>query len=344
MNSKQRVYTALQHIKPDRTPRFIWLGTGTVKRLTKLLGLTPLELDLKLGNDILQTWVSINGEMAREVPNHSEFTDEWGITWKREGDYNMVIKHPLKGRSLDYIKNYQLPDPYAQKRYKYLESLVKDYGDRYFIGADVSGVLFEPAYHLKDMEELMVDMAFENEEAYLLLDKLAEFCIAVSIECIKRGVDWLFMGDDLGSQRGMLISPEMWRKVFKPRMKKIIDAVRAFKPDIYIAYHSCGSMYPVIGDLVDIGVNVLNPIQESAQDMDSERIKKEFGDKLTLMCGIDTQKFLITANPKQVWEKVTNIVNKLGYDGGFIFAASHHMQPDTSDENIFAIVETLNSI
>lgn len=344
MNSRERVYSTLRNEKPDRVPRFVWLGTGTIKRLTGVLGIKPLELELKFGNDILQTWVSINGEMAREVPEGSEFTDEWGITWKREGDYNMVIGHPLNGRDVDFIRNYPLPDPLAPKRYSQLECLVKDYGDRYFIGADVSGVLFEPAYHLRGMEDLMIDMAVENEEVDILLDKLAEFSISISIECIKRGADWIWMGDDLGSQNDMLMSPDMWRKYFKPRMKKIIESIRSFKKDIYIAYHSCGSMHPVIGDLADIGVNVLNPVQESARGMDQEKIKKEYGKRITMMCGLDTQQFLIGATPRQVKEKTEEIVRKLGYDGGFIFAASHHIQPDTPDENIYALFEALDNL
>jgi uroporphyrinogen decarboxylase len=344
MNSRERVYSTLNRELTDRVPRFVWLGKGTVKRLTEELGLTPLELNLKFGNDILQTWVSINGEMEREVPDNTEFTDEWGITWKREGDYNMVANHPLKGKDLSFIKNYNLPNPFSAQRYDQLNYLIKEYGDRYFIGADVSGVLFEPAYHLRDMEELMVDMAMENEEVDVLLDKLSDFCIAVSIECIKRGADWIWLGDDLGSQNSMLMSPDMWRKFFKPRMKKIIDSIRAFKKDIYIAYHSCGSMYPVIGDLIETGINVLNPVQESAHGMDQEKIKKEFGGRVILMCGLDTQQFLIDATPEQVKEKTAEIVRKLGYDGGLIFAASHHIQPDTPDENIYALFEALDNL
>lgn len=256
MNSKERVYTALSFKKPDRVPRFVWLGTGTIKNFTEKFGVSPLELELKFGNDVLQTWVSINGEMAREVPEGAEFVDEWGITWKREGFYNMVTGHPLKGKDIEFIKSYPLPDSYSGKRYKYLEYLLKEYGDRYFIGADVSGSLFEPAYHLRNMEDLMIDMALEEKAVDVLLDKLAEFTTAVSVECVRRGVDWIWLGDDLGSQKGMMISPDTWRKYFKPRMKRIIDAIRTVKKDIFISYHSCGSIAPVIGDLVEIGINV----------------------------------------------------------------------------------------
>jgi uroporphyrinogen decarboxylase len=282
--------------------------------------------------------------MAREVAEGEEFVDEWGNTWRREGYYNMVVNHPLKGKDADYIRDYQLPDPHAPKRFEKLEELIRDYGETHFIGADVSGVLFEPAYHLRDMEDLMIDMAMESEEADILLDKLAEFCIAVSIESIKRGADWIWMGDDLGSQKAMLMSPDMWRTYFKPRMKYIIDSIRAYKKDIYIGYHSCGSMFPVIEDLIEVGIDVLNPLQDSAVGMDHDVIKKEFGHRATMMCGIDIQQFMNRATPDEVRAKTRDIVERLSPNGGFIFAASHCIQPDVPVENIYAMFETLDEL
>jgi len=343
MNSKQRVYSALKFENPDRVPRFIWFGKETRKDLTEELGLSSLELDLKFGNDILQTWLSINGQMEKDVPDHSQFVDEWGITWKREGVHNMVAINPLADMEADEIKNYLLPDPLAPERYSELDGLIKEYGNDYFIGADISGSLFEPAYHLRGMENLMIDMALENEEIDILLDRLTEFCIAVAGEAVKKGVDWVWLGDDLGSQISMLMSPDMWRKYFKPRMAKIITEIRKIKSDMIIAYHSCGSMHPIIGDLVEIGINVLNPVQESAEGMDQQKIKEAYGDKLALMCGLDTQQFLIDASTAEVKQKTGELINKLGKNGGYIFAVSHHIQPDTPKENILAIFEELDS-
>ncbi|MCL2513704.1 MAG: methyltransferase [Oscillospiraceae bacterium] len=339
MTSKERVYAAINHIKPDRTPRFVWLGAGTAKNLCERLGISPLELQIKIGNDILQTWLSINGEMERDVPQGAEFTDEWGITWKRDGYYNMVVNHPLQGKDADFIKNYNLPDPLRGDRFAYFDFLKREYGNEYFIGADVSGVLFEPACHLRGMENVMMDLAYGDGAIDILLDRLMGFCVTLSKECIKRGADWVWLGDDLGSQKGLMMSPDMWRQYFKPRMKRIIGELRACKNDVIIAYHSCGSMHPVIAGLAEIGVNVLNPIQESAAGMDQERIKKEFGDKLTLMCGLDTQQFLINASAEEIKRKTAEKTEKLGYDGGFILAASHSIQPDTPLENIEAFVD-----
>ena len=343
MNSKQRVYSALRFERPDRTPRFIWLGSETRRNLMKKYSVSSLDLDFKMGNDILQTWLSINGEMERPVPPGSSFVDEWGITWQQSGIYNAVVKHPLKDLTADEIADYPFPEPLKPERYDDLKQLLNTYGSEYFIGADISGSLFEPAYHLRGMENLMMDMAMEDPAADILLDKLTGFTTSVAFESVRLGVDWIWLGDDLGSQISMMMSPDMWRQYFKPRMKKIIDAIRAVKPDMIIAYHSCGSMSPVIPDLVEIGVNVLNPVQESAAGMNQRQIKAQYGDKLALMCGLDTQQFLVSATPEQVWEKTAGLIETLGANGGYIFAMSHHVQPDTPVENINAMLEALGN-
>jgi len=137
------------------------------------------------------------------------------------------------------------------------------------------------------------------------------------------------------------MSVDMWRRYLKPRMKKIIDKIRETRPDIPVAYHSCGSMSPVIGDLVEIGVNVLNPIQESAAGMDQQIIKTEYKNRLSLMCGLDIQQFLNRATPDEVYKETKRKIETLGSDGGYIFATSHHIQSDTPEENFFAMLDAL---
>jgi len=145
----------------------------------------------------------------------------------------------------------------------------------------------------------------------------------------------------LGSQENMLLSPELWRIHLKPRMKHIIEKIRKEKPDTFIAYHSCGSMPQVIGDLVEIGIDVLNPIQESAAGMNQTDVKKKYGDRLTLMCGLDTQNFTPRASSDEITRQVKELCSGLGADGGYIFAVSHHIQHDTPDAYITAMLEAL---
>lgn len=342
MNSIERVYAAIRHQPVDRLPRFSWIGRGAGDNLRKALGSQADDIDELIGNDVKQTWLSINGEMDRPCEEGESFVDEWGIRWHRDGYYNAVISHPLADLEEEEILAYPFPDPDKPERYEYLQELIDKYGKEKFIGADVSGSMFEPAFHLRGMDNLMVDMATEDPVADIILDRLCDFTTKVACRATRMGVNWIWLGDDMGSQQSMLISPDMWRKYFKPRMKKIIDAVHEIDPDMPIAYHSCGSIYPIIGELAEIGINVLNPLQESAKGMDHAKIVEEFGDKLTFMCGLDTQTFLRHASPEEVKQTMLEKCKILSAKGGYIVSACHTIQQDVPVENILAMIEALD--
>jgi len=344
MNSKERVYAAIRRQPVDRLPRYIWIGRGAADNLRRAFGEKANDIDALIGNDVKQTWLSINGQMEADCPEGESFVDEWGIRWHRDGYYNAVVEHPLADMDEDEIAAYPFPDPEKPERYEYLQQLLDEHGADAFIGADVSGSLFEPAYHLRGMQDLMLDMAAEEPAADVLLDKLCDFTTKVACHAAKMGVDWIWLGDDMGTQQSMLMSPAMWRKYFKPRMKKIIDAVHEVAPDMIIAYHSCGSVYPIIGELAEIGIQVLNPLQESAQGMDHAKIRAEYGDKLTFMCGLDTQTFMVNASAEEVKVAMAEKAKMLTENsGGFIVAASHTIQHDVPVENIMAMLEGLEA-
>lgn len=341
MNSKERVYAAIRRRPVDRLPRYIWVGRGAADNLKSVYG-ADIDIDALVGNDVRQTWLSINGQMEKDCPEGESFVDEWGIRWHRDGYYNAVIHHPLADMDEDEIAAYPFPDPEEPVRYAHLQELLDRYGSDTFIGADISGSLFEPAYHLRGMENLMMDMASEDPVTEVLLDRLCDFTAQVAVHAAKMGVDWIWLGDDMGTQESMLISPEMWRKYFKPRMKKIIAAIHAVAPDMIIAYHSCGSIYPIIQELAEIGVQVLNPLQESARGMDHEKIKTRFGDQLTFMCGLDTQNFMVNAQAEQVRTAMAEKCRMLSEKGGYIVGVSHTLQHDVPVENIMAMIEGLS--
>jgi uroporphyrinogen decarboxylase len=344
MTSKERVLSAIQRKPIDRLPRYFWIGKGAAENICKEYHITPDEVEAFVGNDVMQPWLSINKQMSLDCEEGTQFVDEWGITWQREGAYNTVVKHPLAGLDEKEITEYPLPDPYDTNRYTELKLLIDKYGTEYFIGADVSGTIFEPCYHLRGLEDLMVDMAMEAEEADVLLDKVCEFSKDVAIEATKMGADWIWLGDDMGTQNSMLIPPYMWRKYFKPRMKYIIDSIHAEKPDMIIAYHSCGSIMPIIGDLAEIGINVLNPLQASAIDMDHEYIKKQYGDKLTFFCGLDTQMFLVNAKPEVTKVRMKQEAITMSAGGGYIVGVSHALQHDVPVYNIKAMLDALEEL
>ena len=344
MTSKQKVYDALNFKNGISVPRFMWYSNKTKEQLEEKFNINGPELDIFMGNDILQTWLSINGEMERVVEENIKFTDEWGITWKRSGSHNMVIDHPLQNADIDTIKNYRLPDPLEPKRYENLEYLIENYGRDYFIGADISGTIFEPSYHLMNMEDLLIGMAYEDEKIDLLFDRIAEFSTIVSLEAVKKGADWIWLGDDLGTQSGMIMSPATWKRYLKPRMAEIISKIKKEKSDIFIAYHSCGSITEILPDLIEIGINVLNPIQPKALNMDIYEIKRKYGSAITLMGNIDTQDLMKNSTPEEVAAETRKLVDSLSENGGYIFAASHTIHPDVPLENILAMIDELNKI
>ena len=339
LTSKERVYRAIQHEQTDRPPRFIWLGEKAAQKIAEKLAIPEKDVNIHIGNDVLQTWLSINGQMERKAEPGESFTDEWGITWKREGCYNTVVINPLCNLSAAEIAAHPFPDPLAPERYTGLKRLLAEYGDSHFIGADISGTIFEPAYHLRGMETLLADMMLESGEAEVLLDRVCDFSLAVAEECARLSVDWIWLGDDIGTQKGMIMSPGLWRRAIKPRMKKVIDCIKAIQPEMCIAYHSCGTVSPVIEDLIEIGVNVLNPIQESALDMDQNVIKCLYGSRLTMMCGLDTQQFLPNAAPEEAATATRKKIDTLHKGGGYIFAASHTIQPDIPINTILSMIQ-----
>jgi uroporphyrinogen decarboxylase len=149
------------------------------------------------------------------------------------------------------------------------------------------------------------------------------------------------MWDDFGTQNGMLMSPELWRQIFKPRQEKFIRAVKETCPGIKIFYHCCGSIVPIIGDLIEIGVDVLNPIQVRAKDMNPLTLKKRFGRNLSFHGVIDVQELLPNANVDDLVKEINELVAVLGKDGGYILAPTHNIQVDTPPENVLAMYDSV---
>jgi uroporphyrinogen decarboxylase len=148
--------------------------------------------------------------------------------------------------------------------------------------------------------------------------------------------------DDLGSQQGLLISPEMYREFIKPRQKKLFDFIKRKAPGVKILFHSCGSVYEIIPDLIEVGADILNPVQVTAASMDSLKLKKEFGSEITFWGGgVDTQEILPRGTAQQVRDEVKRRIDDLAPGGGFVFATVHNIQEDVPIENIIALLETL---
>jgi uroporphyrinogen decarboxylase len=177
-----------------------------------------------------------------------------------------------------------------------------------------------------------------------LMETIMEVNMTIGIELIRRGVDIIWAGDDFGGQHGMLIDPDLWRKHFKPRISYMFENFRNENPSIRIAWHTCGSVVPIIPDFIEIGLDILNPIQPEAKGMDPFYLKKEFGKDLVFFGGISVQELLPKGPPSMIKNEVHRISNILGKDGGYIIAPAHNIQDDTPVENILAFFEAVKEL
>jgi len=247
-----------------------------------------------------------------------------------------MINHPLYGdKSL--LDSYEIPDPNEPSQYDHCREMIKLYGkDKWIIGS-CQCTIFEASWYLRGMDSFLMDMAMDEDYTKKLIDKVSKFAFGAAKNYIELGVDMVWFGDDISTQTNMMFSPEMWRKYYKPVYKELFAYCKKLNPDIKIAYHSCGNLEAVIEDFIEIGLDVLNPIQPLA--MKPAEIKEKYGNRLVLFGGLDVQLTMPTGTPDQVKDEVKYLKKVLGKGGGYILNPAHHIQADTDIANVHAFYE-----
>ena len=354
MNSRERVLKTINRETPDRPPIFATFTPHAAKKMSKsqklqyeepldsLLSTRISHMDLltHLGNDC----VGIAGCAPKNFPTKTLddgiLLNEWGMKFVDAGIYYEFYEYPLaNATSVEDIKNYSFPDPMADGRFDEAQKTIDKYGKTHAIVADLETVFFETSWYLVGLEKLMLDMAMGEEYVDALFDKVMEINVTVGKKLIEMGADVLWAGDDFGSQTNTLVSPDMWRHYFKPRIKEMFQEFRSVNSNVKIAWHSCGSIVPIIPDFIEIGLDILNPIQPLAARMEPQFLKDTFGKELTFFGGIDIQDLMPNGTPEQIKAEVIRRNNILGKDGGYIIAPAHNIQDDTSVENILAFFD-----
>jgi len=340
LNSKQRVQAALKREPVDRVPIFMWFHPETCDRLAEELEIPPGRVAEAMGDDIRQAWVHNNHAMegvqhARDGEGH---TDAWGIRWVKEGPFNQIEHSPLAGADEATLRAYEYPYDRIDELMANMDPVVAQ-AQEYFIGADVSPCLFEMVNRLRGMEGTLMDLAGDPAVSEHMLEAAGAFALRVSREsCERFPLDWLWTGDDVGGQQGMMMSPACWRELIKPKLSAIFEVGTSH--GLWVAYHSCGAVRPIIPDLIEIGLNVLNPIQCNCPGMDPLELKREFGRELAFMGGVDTQGVLLNGSADEVRRATGRLLEGMTADGGgYILAASHTVPPETPLANIFAMYE-----
>ncbi len=341
MNSRERVLVALDHQEPDRVPVDLWFTSEVEAELSSLYGgLRGPELRIALGHDLLMTSSPNIGASYEREGTPEEYQCIWGVRWKwvtnaYGGRYTEAIAHPLA--EAEDLNHYQMPDPLgpeAETIYREARDLVAHYGQSHAIFGSLYQTLFETAWLLRGLENLLTDMVLNKDFAHALFDQILEYALVAGANIVATGVDVLFLGDDFGTQDTMLISPQMWREFIKARYARLITHFKQLNPRLKIAYHSDGYILPIIPDLVEIGVDILNPIQPLC--MDPADLKRRFGDRLSFWGTIDVQRTLPFGSVEDVEYEVHDRIRTVGPGGGFIVCSAHRVQPGTPLRNVLA--------
>lgn len=335
MTSRERVQMAIAHQEPDRVP-VCATYTPEIEKALREKYRPEGDLGVALGNDMVKIASGLeNSFYYKDTP---EYDCPYGITWRNvknaTGHFTEIIRHPLAG---DEQKIYDYVMPKAKDAADVIaatKDAIARYGkDKWIIGSCQCSV-FEAAWYLRGLDNFLMDLAMGDDYVDVLLDKVMEFPLEMGLQYIDLGVDMVWLGDDIATQRNMMMSPDMWREYFKPRYAKMFAAFKERNPNIKLCYHSCGNLQDVVDDLIEIGLDVLNPIQPMA--MEPTAFKKRFGDRITMYGALDVQKVMPFGTPQDVRQEVRRLIEGCAKGGGFILSPAHHIQSDTSVENVEA--------
>lgn len=354
MNSRERVLKTINREVPDRPPIFANFTPQVAEKMSKYLGepyeepldsllstrISHMDLLTKLGNDCVGIAACSPKDFPTKEIGNGILLNEWGMKFIDQGIYYEFYEYPLAhAQTKEDILNYHFPDPMAEGRFDEAQKTIEKFRDTHAIVADLETSFFETSWYLVGLEKLLMDMAFGEAYIEVLFDKVMEVNVPIGKKLIEMGADIIWAGDDFGGQNGPLISPDMWRHYIKPRIKEMFEEFRSVNPNIKIAWHSCGSIIPIIPDFIEIGLDILNPIQPLAANMEPQFLKDNFGKDLIFFGGIDIQRLMPKGTPEEIKAEVKRRNDILGKDGGYIIAPAHNIQDDTPIENILAFFE-----
>ena len=346
MTSAERVLAAIDHQEPDRVPVDFWWSVKMKEKLLRHLGLrTTDELQAHLGSDIRGVYPAYVGPELERFEDGS-FEDFWGVirspfSYEAGGTYYEVMSPALaEATSLDDIEQLRWPSP---DWFDY-ESLVSEC-DRYQGHAIMVGkmgrecqTLFIQLWYYRGLENILMDLVAWPDMVEALVARIMEFRIEhlKRILVVAKGrAHILQIADDYGAQGGLMMSRDAWLRFFAPHLKTM--ASMAHEAGLKVFLHSDGDIRPIIPDLIDLGIDILNPIQPGAGEMDPAGLKRDYGDRLCFHGAVDTQTTLPFGTEEDVIAEVRERVQVMGEGGGYILAPVHTVEPDVPVENLLAV-------
>ena len=374
MNPRERVMLSLNHREPDRVP--IDLGStlcSSIHRrayvdLKRHLGLDMEELTLvdhvqqlpyldealleRFGVDFRMVQLpaaTAPGLEIFEEGDYHAFIDRWGSTLhmpKEGGFYFDWVDFPIKEATMEALHNYTWPQPDPPEYHARLREQARhlyENTDYALVGsAVIGGGIFEQPARTMGLEDFLMALVREPKVADRMMEQITDIYIESCDRYLDQVGEYLQVftyWDDVCGQDGWLIAPDLYRTMIKPKQRRLLEAIKR-KTDARIYYHSCGAVFDLIPDLIDLGFDILNPVQVSARGMDTRRLKEAYGKDIVFWGGIDTQHVLPFGKPEEVADEVRRRIDDLAPGGGFIFAAVHNIQALVPPENIVAMFET----
>lgn len=378
MTSRDRLTTALDHREPDRVPfdlgstfvtgitRGAWLGLlaelGETARPEPAI-LDPVQQLVVPDQDILDRLGVDTTSLVRHLParpplNEREddgylmFDDAWGIGWRMPKTqrlyYDMFI-HPLAGKTIEDAKAHPWPDPtknFDRQMVRDLARRLHEETDKgIIVGGFGSGIL-EMTLWLQGFDQGYMNLLADKPLTCYLLDKITDLKMAYAELVLEAAGDYcqvFYSGDDVGHQSGPAMRRELFQELMPPRYKRLNEFIKLKAPHLKIFFHTCGSVYQLLPDLIETGIDILNPVQVNAAEMgDTKRLKREFGRDLTFWGGIDTQHVMPHGTPEEVKDEVRRRIEDLAPGGGYVFDTVHNIQADVPGRNIVALAEALD--
>lgn len=300
-------------------------------------------LDIVFGHDMLLVTYGISTGYYRETGSDT-YIDEWNITWKKIpyttpfgiGNYTEIVRFPLAEEGA--IDTYIPPNP-DNEDMGYVEAIVERFGKEKYICGVINCSMFEGVKYLRGITQSLIDIIADKDLINRILDILMDYHLKLGLKLIDRGVDIIWTADDVGAEHTMIISPELFREIQKPRMAYMIGELKKRNKNVKFAWHSDGYIEPIIDDLVEVGVDLLNPIQP--ESMDPSAIKKRYGKNIALWGTVSTQSTFPFGTAEDVRNEVRDRIRTCAPGGGFLLAPTHNIQLDVPFENIQAFYKAL---
>jgi uroporphyrinogen decarboxylase len=350
MIPRERLLAVLSRQVADRVPYSMGFNREAIKIYQEESGLENVFDAFRIGPDdggidFRPTKIDLTSYTAfhRELKPGTYF-NEWGTAF--EPGSNPAFDHftpALTGeRTVQEIMDYPLPDLKEDYRHNDLEARVAEIqGWGLAAHAMMAMTIFEVAWQIRGFDELLLGFLTDEEATIVLLNRITELRVFQARRFAEAGVDILHVGDDVGMEDRLILSPDVWRKWLKPRLAEVIKSALDVKPDLFIHYHSDGYIEPIIPDLIEIGVNVLNPVQPEC--MDPIKLKNEYGDRLAFWGTMGTQTTMPFGTTDEVRRVVKLMIETVGKGGGLVIAPTHALEPEVPWENVVAFVEAVET-